>query len=1335
MLTNFTNIGIIQIQEEKVPERKVKPMKRQKNKSKKANTSPYKPLRIIPIALALIFILTFSVSAYANNAFNVENCNKIEEYSVKLGEEISNFIELDTNPKKELSALVSSAVNEYRKLLLELQGHPEVNERSLENEMLLTYTQGSSAGRLAWVYYYNIYTFTSDASADKISAKYEACKSVVSNASQYTVLAAECEVMLDELNKLIYTERANNLSLPTDSLTASSLISGSIDKFKTFFCSDLFAEDYAKEYEALVSALELQRVRDSITAESEKVFKSIKPNESFSTSYDVSLLVHKLETAESIKSMNDAALDFVSALLAIDEAKPYSSKVKKEYLSLSQTAALRASESNSAASISPLFTEYSSKIKKAEAKDSIYALLLGSGADNNESLVALEKSYNGDGGIIDNCATDAATDAALLNAKADLFRSKHSEILNKQLDALTKEDEALAKNALIEYTTLEATVKQRLISDINIIAEKYNNALIKKMRDFLPNDALYLDLCETIENELNSLSRDSIDDFYNKASRIPQKAEALAAVMAEYRRILSEENYSSYETSEKNELLETLSALSETLNEINPADTSIYSDEISYARSVAIRALNITDQTARVRIATRNSQSSEVLKELNAAKEKIKLCADKTEMTAQANIAIYKIQRLLTSDAISKNCKNLSSAVNAMQFLESAEKENFTARISALSSLASNAKEAENLTVLQSIWESFSESLSNIKAEAEAIDLSRAITAYLQKVVSDSKEYAEKLKTLQYISEESSDEIYNDILDLEKEAKAAIPNLKSTAEVTSYYTDFTNSLAKLNDQANKSDLEGYKAFLLKEFDKYEKIKSNYSEEKYNQILEIKRSAEEKLKSASAKSECDSIINSALNEALLVNDLLDDEKESALTSLLNLLEALKKESTLYSAESFAKIEGFYDEGKIEIGKINDIEKIAEVKQTLSKYISLMKGINKDCLYTSDSAHSITTPDLQYPEDYNYSNGLLGSVYLKGGLVSDAKLTIDVEELTEKSKIEKLIRKAAKNGTLITYQSVSKETLKLLRSASVATVLDVSLSSVAESASGYTLQMLIPNELSGEKILGLAFIDGDEVEFYPVTQEDSLITTELQHFSKYYIVVESTLNVKPLLIALIILISAEFLVLIAIIYLKRKKYPENDDQEKSDLPTLPTLALIPFSSTLTRVYPENGIMLSILLSAAAVALGITIALLIRSETKKTNEEKEKREQKLLKGKKEQLLLGSAKYSEEKDDAFFNEESAELCRVGAQRVKGNARQEVLDLDVIAKNFKSGETVNLNSLKEKGLVGENTQSIKILSKGNLTKPLVIEADEFSNAAKDALEISGGEAIEIKKN
>ena len=147
-----------------------------------------------------------------------------------------------------------------------------------------------------------------------------------------------------------------------------------------------------------------------------------------------------------------------------------------------------------------------------------------------------------------------------------------------------------------------------------------------------------------------------------------------------------------------------------------------------------------------------------------------------------------------------------------------------------------------------------------------------------------------------------------------------------------------------------------KPLFVGKFDLFEEIKANYSVENYNKILSIKDVAIQNLTSALNKSECDSIVTSAINEALLVNDLLDDEKENALSSLLSLLEELKKTSPLYSSANFAKIEGYYDEAKLEIAKINEIANIALVKQTLSKYVSLIKASTR-IAFTQVVMHTI------------------------------------------------------------------------------------------------------------------------------------------------------------------------------------------------------------------------------------------------------------------------------------------------------------------------------------------------------------------------------------------
>ncbi len=68
--------------------------------------------------------------------------------------------------------------------------------------------------------------------------------------------------------------------------------------------------------------------------------------------------------------------------------------------------------------------------------------------------------------------------------------------------------------------------------------------------------------------------------------------------------------------------------------------------------------------------------------------------------------------------------------------------------------------------------------------------------------------------------------------------------------------------------------------------------------------------------------------------------------------------------------------------------------------------------------------------------------------------------------------------------------------------------------------------------------------------------------------------------------------------------------------------------------------------------------------------------------------------------------------------------------DLDA---KFDSGATVDQAALKEKGLVPDTKQPVKILGNGTLTKKLTVVAGWYSKSAHDAITRAGGEAQNAK--
>jgi len=66
-------------------------------------------------------------------------------------------------------------------------------------------------------------------------------------------------------------------------------------------------------------------------------------------------------------------------------------------------------------------------------------------------------------------------------------------------------------------------------------------------------------------------------------------------------------------------------------------------------------------------------------------------------------------------------------------------------------------------------------------------------------------------------------------------------------------------------------------------------------------------------------------------------------------------------------------------------------------------------------------------------------------------------------------------------------------------------------------------------------------------------------------------------------------------------------------------------------------------------------------------------------------------------------------------------------INLDILEKNFKAGETVTINSLKEKALIAKKTLSVKILGSGDISKKIIIEGIPASETAKEKVLKAGG--------
>ena len=65
-------------------------------------------------------------------------------------------------------------------------------------------------------------------------------------------------------------------------------------------------------------------------------------------------------------------------------------------------------------------------------------------------------------------------------------------------------------------------------------------------------------------------------------------------------------------------------------------------------------------------------------------------------------------------------------------------------------------------------------------------------------------------------------------------------------------------------------------------------------------------------------------------------------------------------------------------------------------------------------------------------------------------------------------------------------------------------------------------------------------------------------------------------------------------------------------------------------------------------------------------------------------------------------------------------------INLDKLEK-FNDGDVVTVTALKEKGIINNSKDGVKILGNGELTKKLTVQAMKFTASAKAKIEAAGG--------
>ncbi|UTC63000.1 50S ribosomal protein L15 [Treponema sp. OMZ 792] len=71
------------------------------------------------------------------------------------------------------------------------------------------------------------------------------------------------------------------------------------------------------------------------------------------------------------------------------------------------------------------------------------------------------------------------------------------------------------------------------------------------------------------------------------------------------------------------------------------------------------------------------------------------------------------------------------------------------------------------------------------------------------------------------------------------------------------------------------------------------------------------------------------------------------------------------------------------------------------------------------------------------------------------------------------------------------------------------------------------------------------------------------------------------------------------------------------------------------------------------------------------------------------------------------------------------------VVNLTMLETKYSDGETVNKESLMQKGLLRKGSLYVKVLGTGDITKKLTVDVDKISASAKEKIEKAGGTIVQ----
>lgn len=1018
------------------------------------------------------------------------------------------------------------------------------------------------------------------------------------------------------------------------------------------------------------------------------------------------------------------------------------------------------------------YRDHEEQIERIAPSSEVASLMLSlrecyRAADSRLCLVLLDESNPKV--AVEACArieTAARAEMAdrVRTAEAYRFLCQHDPILKDEEITPCDEDRRRLNAAIADLEALPPQTQEKLADAQRLLNEKYKVLICTDIRDgnedgrYDTEDALAslrreaLDkLCELVRAQSSEHTPPSI--LKAVADDALMRADALLHLLRQYGNVLNTPHYPQYDEDAQDSLYRVLEDALRVLTDPTESASNTWEEVAQEAALTLARYAAV----AELRLAACGSTAESVQQTLNRATEELLAEDDPDELLRLRDAAVFHIVSLRLGDTLRDSVDTLAQELNALPALTEEEREVLRSELDGLLAIVERIEgfaAPEKAGARDEAEKAFLQSYQALRARAISQSLEAAKRQAANRVAEEAERIEQMLASYTYISDKTRDEHRATVRRLLTEFDTALTSMATHEELDDRRDLLLGTLAELRYAAEEDEKEACRNHAYGEWESRYALPDAYSPTSYESIRALLFDGRTALEETAQISDMLHIRKRILDALSEIPTRLDEAKRDALERLSTIFHALWADADCYSQDAQNRLRQIYDHAVAELQQLQAPSLPEVAARIADEKGALMQGVRRDCIYTESYADS-----QDYPAEHDGErDGLYGSLSASDGIPYDGRFHAS---LSEASHAESAYQRRLQKGLLTTADGglADRALYDTLRDSYLVSGLSLTYS---ETPTGlYTVTLLLPAHMRQEPLLGVVAIGEDgSLRFFDCELDNGRLRFRSDTLTDLYIVAQKPLDLWLFIALLTLLLCGEAIAIGILLALRMRRRSR-----------AAVCAWLPYASsvaTARKTLPEGGLGILIALSVLCVIGGGILLWLIveavsESRAKRadiatlTDSNENEPPEDIAENTAEDIAVAepTAKVEDEApeethaspaptpNDVTVEEADRQLGDEEAkQRIQTKetvlhapiGKKAEINIDLISRHFRAGETVSLETLKERGLLGRGANAVKILARGSLDKPLTVVANDFSVAAVKMILLTGGEAILIER-